>query len=475
MKRKQRNNLKPASKLQKLGDEGVQEECESPFEMLLRNPGYHFIVEQICENLNSNDLAKCHRVSKRFHVYLNHNRQWWITQLRFIRETPKAFKDKGKVKKEDIIEDKFPEWQAVFNYFENKRQTSILKTFVSFMKTYHQDVQVDRSPIWDAISKGKTSAVKLLLESPINIDKRTILHYACKFDNLTIVKLLLKTDIDVNSMSKAGDTPLFYACSFGRLNVVKHLLTHPQINYKLVNIDGRNILHYAAMYPQVLGYILSKCNDLDINARDRNGKTPLHYACNHGSKGTVEVLLKHNADLSLTTNCGITPLHLATVNKNQTTFKFLLKKCPSDMINLRTNAGLTSLHFLCENNQVETLRYIFTLDNLPLAFNVIILNHGLTPLHMLGRTPLHMAANKGHIEVVNLFLENSKEKNIDICKEDFRGKSALDLAKSKGHQSIVQAIELWQSRIPISTKTSPVPRPGKKLPNIVYDFVLKKK
>ena len=119
MKRKQRNNLKPASKLQKLGDEGVQEECVSPFEMLLRNPGYHFIVEQICENLNSNDLAKCHRVSKRFHVYLNHNRQWWITQLRFIRETPKAFKDKGKVKKEDIIEDKFPEWQAVFNYFEN--------------------------------------------------------------------------------------------------------------------------------------------------------------------------------------------------------------------------------------------------------------------------------------------------------------------------------------------------------------------
>ena len=94
---------------------------------------------------------------------------------------------------------------------------------------------------------------------------------------------------------------------------------------------------------------------------------------------------------------------------------------------------------------------------------------------MLGRTPLHMAANKGHIEVVNLFLENYKEKNIDICKEDFRGKSALDLAKSKGHQSIVQAIELWQSRIPISTKTSPVQRLGKKLPNIVYDFVLKKK
>ena len=35
----------------------------------------------------------------------------------------------------------------------------------------------------------------------------------------------------------------------------------------------------------------------DIEARDVNGNTPLHYACRAGSKEIVELLITHKADL----------------------------------------------------------------------------------------------------------------------------------------------------------------------------------
>ena len=139
----------------------------------------------------------------------------------------------------------------------------------------------------------------------------------------------------------------------------------------------------------------------------------------------------------MTTNDGSNILDLASANKNQEVFKFLVKKCP-DLINLKTDAGWTALYVLCHTNQTETLRFLLSLDNLSIDFNVAETVNGWTPLHI--------AAGQGHVKVVTLLLELSKERKIDIYKKDIHGMNALDLAKSRGHQSTVQAIEKWQTR-----------------------------
>ena len=138
----------------------------------------------------------------------------------------------------------------------------------------------------------------------------------------------------------------------------------------------------------------------------------------------------------MTTNDGSNILDLASANKNQEVFKFLVKKCP-DLINLKTDAGRTALYVLCYTNQMKTLRFLLSLDNISVDFNVT---------NVEGWTPLHIAARQGHVEVVTLLLELSKERKIDIYKKDIHGMNALDLAKSGGHQSTVQAIEKWQTR-----------------------------
>ena len=56
-------------------------------------------------------------------------------------------------------------------------------------------------------------------------------------------------------------------------------------------------------------------NGADVNARDRNGNTPLHKAQGIDSqefyRSIVSLLLTHNADITLKNADGDTPLHVA--------------------------------------------------------------------------------------------------------------------------------------------------------------------
>jgi len=49
----------------------------------------------------------------------------------------------------------------------------------------------------------------------------------------------------------------------------------------------------------------------DVNARNKNGYTPLHYACWKGHGGTVHLLLDHGADPNARGGLEDTPLHWA--------------------------------------------------------------------------------------------------------------------------------------------------------------------
>ena len=61
----------------------------------------------------------------------------------------------------------------------------------------------------------------------------------------------------------------------------------------------------------------------DVNARDKIGRTALHYACRAGNQEAFEVLIEYvdiedmeDIDVDAVTNAGITPLIMAIESGN---------------------------------------------------------------------------------------------------------------------------------------------------------------
>ena len=48
-----------------------------------------------------------------------------------------------------------------------------------------------------------------------------------------------------------------------------------------------------------------------VHARNRLGKTPLHYAVTYGVPEFIDLLVEHGADVNAADNTGLTPLHVA--------------------------------------------------------------------------------------------------------------------------------------------------------------------
>ena len=63
----------------------------------------------------------------------------------------------------------------------------------------------------------------------------------------------------------------------------------------------------------------------DVDAKDKYGRTPLHYAAGHGHKEITEILITKRADVNAKTNDGFTPLDWAILSK-QTKTAALLRK-----------------------------------------------------------------------------------------------------------------------------------------------------
>jgi ankyrin repeat protein len=57
--------------------------------------------------------------------------------------------------------------------------------------------------------------------------------------------------------------------------------------------------------------ILIKNYNVDVNRRDIQGGSALHFAVTEGEHKNVELLIKHKADVNLQDNQGRTPLHQA--------------------------------------------------------------------------------------------------------------------------------------------------------------------
>ncbi|XP_067653810.1 poly [ADP-ribose] polymerase tankyrase-1-like [Haliotis asinina] len=149
--------------------------------------------------------------------------------------------------------------------------------------------------------RGQIDVVKFLVDRGANVslvdeDGDTILHWACEGGGLETVKLILSLKVvDINSRGVSNKTPMMMAEESGYIDVVK-LLVSQGADVSLVDVDGRNILHYASFSGdlETVKLILS-LRVLNINARTNDGYTAANIAKEWGRQSVFDFLMSRGA------------------------------------------------------------------------------------------------------------------------------------------------------------------------------------
>ena len=275
---------------------------------------------------------------------------------------------------------------------------------------------------------------------------RTILHYACIHGDFDIVDYLLKAGADPCAQDKLGNNPMHYACENGHLQCVQQLIANSQNPNGLLQIHnnygvtplsikthhGGTILHMACENGDV--YVVAKLLEAgaDTNFSDVSGSTPLsvrtgsggtilHAACEKGEIDLVKRLLEAGADPNVTDEFGFTPLMRAVVSTSKSGITtdvvssiitaLCNSKCsvnalfvpskPSDS-NVHYYEGSTALHMVIDGWADNQLCIQALADN----------GATLDARDVHARTPLHLACEKGNINLVKKLLEAGADPNV---------------------------------------------------------------
>ncbi|KAH7118875.1 hypothetical protein B0J11DRAFT_582674 [Dendryphion nanum] len=152
------------------------------------------------------------------------------------------------------------------------------------------------SPLCHAASRGHEQAVKLLLDrgAEVNIQgKRSISVIFCAFFNIKIevLKLLLAKGANVNTEDGYSVKPLHRAIELGNEQIVR-LLLDAGADINAHHGVYRNAIQAASSKgnKDIVELLLSR-HDVDVEACDQTGRTPLLLAAENGHGPVVELLV----------------------------------------------------------------------------------------------------------------------------------------------------------------------------------------
>jgi ankyrin repeat protein len=313
---------------------------------------------------------------------------------------------------------------------------------------------------------GHAEAVQLLLDhgadpTASDGDGLTPLMNAAENGTLPVVKLLVEAAKDpveyINTMSSTGFNALIIASAHGHTPVIEYLLD-AGANVDALHENKVTPLMYAAASGHVNAMkILVEKGKVDINAMHSNGGTALLEAATGGALEAMRYLMEQGAAFDFIDADGVTPLMAVASQGNleaQTMLLEALKKDKTeqqvkDHINLASYSGGTSVMFTAAGGHLECTKQLIEYGA---DVNLIaratpdflvkmekMLQEGTwqeQEPHVDGVTALHVAAQGGHLDVVNLLLENGAQ----VTVLDDEKRSALVLAVKGNHGDVAIAL-----------------------------------
>lgn len=287
------------------------------------------------------------------------------------------------------------------------------------------------TPLLLACEMGKAESAEVIMEKGANLGIRTpaadtALHLAVQAGAAPIAGLLLGKGMDTNLRNQAEETPLHVAALHNNGALVG-LLVSAGARINAVTKDFVTPLHMASLrgHAEVARQLLH--HKAHVNAQDKQAKSPLHLAAEQGHKTLAEMLLKARADPNAQDKEKKTPLHAAALRGHLSIVEVLLAN--KGRAGAKDMDGCTPLHYATMNGNTDIVEALLASGK----------NKNIDDRNIWRKTALHIAAEYGHGELINLLLSHGAAINASDSSRD----TALHCACRAGHLRAVSALLSW--------------------------------
>ena len=259
----------------------------------------------------------------------------------------------------------------------------------------------DATPMSNAVYSDSLEAVKYLFELGCEFDHPnqwnvSPIHYAAYKGNVEVIKLFMERDVDIHKITMNRETPFFWAVVGGRFEMADFLLA----------------------------------NGVDINSKVTGGVTALHSA--HKLRmDSLEYLLEKGADVTAVDSTGNTVLHAAAWSERDEIVSKLIESGVD--VNAKNYNGNIALINACRRDSIDVIK-VFLDNGASLDVGECKDENGCV---IFPQSPLHTCINSGKNDFVSLLLEY--EVDIEMKDPNFE-RSPLHIAAIKGNIEILNML-----------------------------------
>lgn len=315
-----------------------------------------------------------------------------------------------------------------------------------------QPGQFGGRPLSDAACSGSLAMARFLLSQGAEIDAydsdyRSALSYACLFDRpdarkyQSVVRTLLDARANANLGAGEFDTPITYALMQANPSTLELLLNHGA-DPNVKNSWGLTPLHFAGKYrnraavPILLAHgarvediyqaavadnvaIAGKLlrEGVNVKVKDWQGETPLDWAVGMGSARVAALLISHPEQSGVTVEQAQSAIETAAANADSEVIEAIFSTSRGHNLGMPAQAVFAAAKS----------------DSMTIMVQLLIRGYDPLAEDSEGRTPLHVAAAAGSLNVARALL-----RRFSLAQPiDYQGITPLHLAAENGDREMI--------------------------------------